>query len=291
MPNYLSAYFFLIKFVSKWRFITGIKTAITVVDCRIPSLYNSTDQHHIYSSSTSHTYKPLLSEVKLNGIFTWYKSFKDFVKKNKLVSDFTKIYPVTSRYVTYSGDIIPFSEKKNQIIFAGRLDDQKRPMTLLRAIKSALEKDSKLLIGWEFKIYGKGILENEIKNFIEDNNLRKHVELTFSPDMKQVLRNSKCLVSTQEFENFPSMSIYEAMVTGNAIIAFNVGQTSEFIKDGENGIIVKEQTEDALSDSILNYVSKSELQEKYYKNNMKLCSQNHTYLNFRKQIEEFWDSL
>ena len=81
------------------------------------------------------------------------------------------------------------------------------------------------------------------------------------------------------------------MVTGNSIIAFNVGQTAEFIKNNENGLLVEGETEEALAVTIISYISKPELQVAYYKNNLKLCSESHTYPNFRKQIEEFWDSL
>ncbi len=288
LPNYLKSYFFLISFVSRAR---GIKTAITVVDCRIPFMYDSDKEYYVTSGATSHTFKPLFEKVKLDGIFTWYKSFKEFVTKNKLVSSSTVVYPVNSRYVNYSGSVPPFSEKKNEIIFAGRLDDQKRPLIFAKAISIALQKEPKLLAGWKFRIFGKGVQENHVKDLIKSEKLEKHLELSFSPDMKSILRGSKCLVSTQAYENFPSLSIYEAMVTGNAIIAFNVGQTAEFIKNNENGILVEKETESALADAIIAYVSQEGTHEQFYKNNLKLCSEAHTYPVFKEQIEEFWDSL
>jgi glycosyltransferase involved in cell wall biosynthesis len=288
LPNYLQSYFFLISYISKAK---GIKTAVTVVDCRIPFKYNSNESYYVTSGATAHTFKPLFENVKLDGIFTWYKSFKEFVIKNKLVSSSTKIYPVTSRYINYSGQVLPFSQKENEIIFAGRLDDQKRPLMFAKAVKLALQKEPKLLDGWKFKIYGKGILEKEIRNYILENHLEKNMELSFSPDMKNVLNGSKALVSVQEYENFPSLSIYEAMVTGNAIIAFNVGQTADFIKHNENGILVEKETEEDLANAIITYISRQDVQELFYRNNIKLCSEKHTYHNFKKQVEEFWDHL
>lgn len=288
LPNYLKSYFFLILYISKAK---GIKTAVTIVDCRIPFKYDSNEDYYITSGATSHTFKPLFEKVKLDGIFTWYKSFKEFVTKNKLLSSSTVVYPVRSRYVNYTGEVPSFSQKKNEIIFAGRLDDQKRPMLFAKAVKLAVQKEPKLLSEWKFKIFGKGVLENEVKSFIRENQLEKNLELSFSADMKSILRESKCLVSSQQFENFPSLSIYEAMVTGNAIIACNVGQTAEFIKHNENGIVVEKETEEGLAEAIIAYVSQPEKHEQFYKNNLKLCSEEHTYPVFKKQMEEFWDSL
>ncbi len=289
LPNYLTQYFFILSFLQKMKLFSPIKLAVTVVDCRLPFKFNSSDPYYVNSGATSHTFGQLFQKIKLDGILTWYQSFKEFVSANNLVET-NKVYPVKSRYVNVS-EKPEFNTKQNVILMACRFDDQKRPLHFIEAIKILKENHPETIRNWKFKLYGKGVLESRIKEFIDEKDLDDVVQMDFSLDMKSVLAKTKCLVSTQEFENFPSLSIYEAMALGNAIIAYNVGQTASFIKHNYNGLLVMKESVAALSEALYTYISSPESHEKYYMNNINMIANDHNYENFKVQIEEFWDRL
>lgn len=59
----------------------------------------------------------------------------------------------------------------------------------------------------------------------------------FVPNIQSVLAKTKIFLSIQEVENYPSQSLLEAMGSGCAIIATNVGETSKLV-DTNCGILI-----------------------------------------------------
>jgi len=109
---------------------------------------------------------------------------------------------------------------------------------------------------------------------------------------KEVFVTTKCFVSTQDFENFPSLAMNEAMVAGNAIIARNVGQTELFVKEKQNGFLLSEDSAQGLANKILEYISLSETEkQKMSDSSIELTQKVHTYTNFKSQMETIWEDI
>ena len=71
----------------------------------------------------------------------------------------------------------------DRYVFIGRLEPVKNPMRLIKAWKN---------IPHQLEMYGQGMLENEIKNFIKDNNLSDKIKMMGSePNLNKVLKNAK----------------------------------------------------------------------------------------------------
>lgn len=286
IPLYNIHYYPLIEQINKMPSSVRPKIVPVIVDYNISFYYfDKTDKLYNFKS----TFEGLFSNIKNDAIITWYQSFKDFCAKNKIIRNDPPVYTVTSRY-SPAFETKSYSQKENEIVFAGRLTPTKRPLMFLEAIHQI--KNERAIKDWKFFVYGKGPLEGEVRKYIKDNKLESVITLSSHNNPKEVFVNSKCFVSTQDFENFPSLAMNEAMVTGNAIIARNVGQTDLFIKDNRNGFLLKEDSVKGLADKILEYVSLPEnRKEQLSKESIELTKTVHTYSNFKDQMETIWDKV
>ena len=109
--------------------------------------------------------------------------------------------------------------------------------------------------------------------------------------MTRVFENSKCFVSTQNFENFPSLSMNEAMAAGNVIISRNVGQTKLFVKDGVNGILLKSDNPTGLAKAIKWFINNPSKHSDMAYESVKLTTQVHNFENFKSQMNFIWDQI
>ena len=287
VPLYEAKDYYLLWFFDKLAIYKRPKISISIVDCRIPYRYFSKDSLHYYSSEIN--YGRLFRNIRIDGFLSWYKLFKEFVEQEKIVKRNNFIYCIRSRYSII--DVVDcWEQKKNWIVFAGRLDDQKDPEFFLQAvnevIKAGRAKD------FVFKIFGKGPLKEKLETYIIENNLQVFVKVDFHSKMREIFIQSKCFVSTQLFENFPSMSMAEAMACQNAVIAKNVGQSELFVKEGVNGFLINEKNTADLAAKLMEYIDLPETEKKKLGlGSSTLLSEVHTFENFRDQFNEYVDNL
>jgi glycosyltransferase involved in cell wall biosynthesis len=83
----------------------------------------------------------------------------------------------------------------------------------------------------------------------------------------------------------------EAMAKGNAIVSRNVGQTWFFVKDGINGLLIKNDTPAALADELERIIKDPAKVKTMGEESMKLLNTVHTFNNFAPQIEEYFDDM
>lgn len=146
-------------------------------------------------------------------------------------------------------------DKKNNAVFAGRLIKEKNPMLFLEAINIVLnEKKNERALAWKFYVLGDGPLRIDLLNYVKRNDLSSNVEFV-KGDTSCFLGNSQIFVSLQEYENYPSQSLLEAIACENVIIATDVGDTRELFKNSYSAIFIQPKKEDlaqALEDVIKN---------------------------------------
>ena len=75
-------------------------------------------------------------------------------------------------------------------------------------------------------------------------------------DIDQLLPGADAFILSSKREGFP-MSILEAMAAGLPVIATSVGGIPEVIKDGQNGILVPPQDQNALANAICHILDDS----------------------------------
>lgn len=122
----------------------------------------------------------------------------------------------------------------NEIVFLGRLDDQKNPLLLIRSL-SILHERAK----FKLTMIGDGPMRHEVAQEIEKHGLERSVEIMgYVTDPRPFLARAKVLVLSSKYEGFPN-AILEAMSCGCPVVATNCATgPSELITTTDVGILV-----------------------------------------------------
>ena len=228
-------------------------------------------KYSCYRSSRLQTFACVLS-LKIHRMLKVYKKtnyilLTDFNKdkflqlnRKKEVIDPKKIF-IKPNFVDSQLKNIPFERRRNQFIFAGRLDKLKGIHLLLEAWKDI--KDSDLVI------CGTGPEKDWCEKFIENHGMSnvKMYGLVENNKLQKIIAESKALIlPTQWYEGFP-MTIVESFACGTPVIGSNIGNVGNLIKDGVSGLTFQYNSVDSLRDAIGNITDMVESSTKQYKEN------------------------
>lgn len=197
-------------------------------------------------------------------------------KRNvRLKKDYISVAPCS--FIDYT-KCTPGSKINFEIAFSARLEPDKNPLLYLEAAKEILKKHPDV----KFHLMGEGTLVNEIKSFIETNNLSNNINFLFHKNPPEILAHTSVFVSIQSGTNYPSQSVLEAMACGNAIIASDTGDTKLFINDN-NGLLIDLKKESLIS-ALDKLINDKEFALKLGKSAREYAINNHTE---EKYIEYF----
>ncbi|MGH9221089.1 MAG: glycosyltransferase family 4 protein, partial [Vicinamibacterales bacterium] len=217
------------------------RIALSVIDCTLAPNLVAGNVVDTYERQVVAAHRLYARWTRLDGIFTWYRAFAQVARRLQLFADGTAI--VAAKYCfTDPLHFRPDATRERVIVFAGRLSSQKRPLLFVDAVARLVTAEPELVSDWRFEMYGLGVLEHEVRQRIAAHQLDRILRLSHAPDLARVFARSRLFVSTQAIENFTSLAMLEAMAAGNAVIAEDVGQTREFVRDGENGLLVTDAT-------------------------------------------------
>lgn len=126
--------------------------------------------------------------------------------------------------------------RKKSIAAVGRLEPVKNHKMLIEAFSLFAEKYPE----YTLDIYGKGSLEEELKQFAGQKGVEgKVVFHGFCADVKEAIRDSSMFVLSSDYEGV-SNSMIEALAMGIPVIATDcpIGGSRTYIQDGQNGLLV-----------------------------------------------------
>jgi len=152
-------------------------------------------------------------------------------------------------HVIYNGiELIKYREiiePKDKIIFSvGRLAPWKGFDFLIKLMPD--------LPDWRLIIIGDGPEKDKLKEIIDQLNLGERVKLVGSiprEKLLQYLNRAKVFVLNTSFESF-SFQVVEAMNAGVPVVATNIGNLSEIIDNGEEGILVEPNNKKQIIEAI-----------------------------------------
>jgi glycosyltransferase involved in cell wall biosynthesis len=135
------------------------------------------------------------------------------------------------------------------LLSVGRLEKYKGIDDLIRAMPAVLES----VPSAQLKIVGDGPFAAELKDLIKKLHLQESVKLLGYVDDKELDRlyaDSTVFVMPSTWpETFGKVGV-EAMSVGRPVIATDVGGVRDWLKDGENGLLVPPHRPDQLADRI-----------------------------------------
>ena len=222
-------------------------------------------KHSCYRESKIQTLACVLSTAfhRMTGIYGKinYICLTDFNKKKLL--GLKQIKPervfVKPNFVECKNEFIPEKDRKNQFVFAGRLDKLKGIDLLFEAWKRMGAHTPKLIV------CGTGPMEDWCKSFIRENDVNIEMRGFVSNDEAlKIIANSKALVlPTQWYEGFP-MSIVEAFSVGTPVICSDLGNAGSVVEEGINGRKFKNENISELVEIVNNQdVAAKMVYEKY----------------------------
>ena len=152
--------------------------------------------------------------------------------------------------------------KKINLLFVGTLSKGKQPLLSVKVVNE-LRK-----FGYDVSldIYGEGEEQNNIKQFILDNNLSEHVALHGNKDkeiVKLAYKKAHFLVFMSKSEGWPKV-VAEAMFWKCLPISTKVSCIPEMLGKGERGSIIKPILAD-ITDEISVYINNQSVYDKKIK--------------------------
>lgn len=152
---------------------------------------------------------------------------------------------VKPNFVENVDKLIPEEKRKNQFIFAGRLDKLKGIDLLLKAW-CELGRDAPKLI-----VCGTGPMEEWCNNYVIANKLNVEMRGFVSNQViRKLMASSQAMIlPTQWYEGFP-MSIVEAFSVGTPVLCSDFGNAGSIVEDGVMGYKFEYNSIDQITKSV-----------------------------------------
>jgi glycosyltransferase involved in cell wall biosynthesis len=203
-------------------------------------------------------WRTILSEAKNVDILNPTNDLKGFPFK-KFISP--NSFPYFAELNHFSEEFYLNKKRKNTVVFCGSFIAQKNPLFALKAFclyltKHIFPEDIQLIF------IGKGDQISELKAEITRINGEFQKEMvSFAPysELPVILSQSKVFLSLQDFDNYPSQALMEAMIFCNSIISIDNGDTSRMVLETNRNFLLKEKNEEALAEAIHSLINKPDL--------------------------------
>lgn len=187
------------------------------------------------------------------------KFFKDIIK--------TKNQAIIQNPVDEGILVKPKSDvdRNDIIVSVGRLEAQKNHEMLIRAFGKTLRNGEH---DFALKIYGEGSRREFLRGLINDLGLQDKVFLEGQvDDVIRKLNEAKIFVLSSHYEGMPN-ALIEAMAMGLACISTDCpcGGPRMLIKNGENGILVRNKDEKGLARELIRLMGDAKLRKELANN-------------------------
>lgn len=232
------------------------------------------------------SYSAYFRWAPLDGVMSWYEDIAEGLRGRYgarfapvTVADYCFVDPEKFR---------PTSKSIPLLVYVARLVPEKRPELFLRSLAVVREIDPEGFARWQYKLFGKGPLEGEVRRLIVELGLSDQVQLDSAPDLSAVFGAASVFVSTQDHENFTSLSMLEAMACANAVVARDVGRTERFVEHGRNGVLVSDHSPHALGAAIHKLIGDPVKVRRYGEESRRIVLETHSAENVVAEFEQFW---
>ena len=215
----------------------------------------------------------------------------DFAKFNLYKNKIYKwgYFPENNKY-----DIDKLIEKKEQnkeiiILWAARFIKWKNPWEAVE-IGRKLKQDN---IKAKIKMLGSGILFDEVKRKVEEENLKDYIELVGAVDsdkVKDYMEEANIFIFTSNQGEGWGVVLNESLNAGCAVVANEeIGSVPFLIENGENGLIASNV--DEFYNNVKLLINNKELRMKLGKNAYKTIDEKWNYINAVDSLQELFDSI
>jgi len=142
-----------------------------------------------------------------------------------------------------------------------------------------------------FVIIGDGELRQELEDYTKELGIVDNIIFTgFRQDLPNIYADLDVVVLSSINEGTP-VSIIEAMAAGKPVVATNVGGVPSLVKDGVNGLLIKPQDVNALTEAILKLLRDPDLRQKMGKEGQQNVFPLYDISQLVKRVDSLYSSL
>ncbi len=171
-------------------------------------------------------------------------------------------------------------DKEISLVFLGRLDFQKDPITILKAINLVVKRGYRI----KAKFVGDGELTDMCDQYIQKWNLQDNVELLgWRDDVSEVLDDSNVFCSSSLYEALP-LSFLEAAYSGLPTIGTDIIGVREVVVKDMTGYLYKPRDYIGLSELLIRLIENPDLVKNMGQNAHNFVSEN---FSLEKMVEGY----
>ena len=174
--------------------------------------------------------------------------------------------------------------RRKEVVTFARLEPQKNYPLLIEAF----EKFKDVYPEYTLAIFGKGSMEEKLKEIVKEKNMNSSVKFYgFCNTLHAQIKDAAMFVLPSDYEGL-SNSMLEAMAIGLPVICTDCppGGARMFIKDGENGLLVPVKDADAMLNAMCRIAENPEFADKLSANAEKVKEELHV-----DSICEQWEQI
>jgi glycosyltransferase involved in cell wall biosynthesis len=155
---------------------------------------------------------------------------------------FTVLHPVNSDF----SDASRRADPEYDVLWLTRMSDEKAPLLFVDALVALRDRG----VEYSAALVGSGPLEAEVRTAVERAGLADRVDVPgWAEEPVEYYRSARVYVLTSEREMLP-LTLVESMLVGVPPVAPAVGAIPDVVKDGENGVLVADQSSETYADAI-----------------------------------------
>jgi glycosyltransferase involved in cell wall biosynthesis len=206
--------------------------------------------------------------------------------------DDRRFKPVSNKEKEQLRDYLGIRKDKKILLVARRLVKKNGVIYALKAINELIQKGQKDIF---LCIVGAGPEFENLKNFVEQNNLEEYVKFFGSISHSEVDKFYKSAdivlmpsTKSDDVEEATSLSMLEGMACGKVVIASAIGGLKEVIRNGINGILVEDKNYKGISDRINELIENNDLYQIIASNAFRYAQEKHGFISHANAILEFY---
>jgi glycosyltransferase involved in cell wall biosynthesis len=123
----------------------------------------------------------------------------------------------------------PAGDKQPWVVFSGRFIAEKSPELFVEACAVVHNRIRDRQGGVRFYLLGEGPLQTDLAELVARRGLTSCMQIGWSDRVETILGAALVFVSLQRTDNYPSQALLEAMASGAAVVATDVGLTWKLV--------------------------------------------------------------